>query len=186
MCWCGEMRNFAVVDISKVENILLQRLATVVVLHVLVCMDAAAQHRIIVVDMETNVPIRNVIVQYYNGKTDTTIWDGSFVLDSIVADTCHGDITLRRSGYMMRKLNYEELTDTIDLLPSFNALTEVVVYGVNKQGKFGWSFLKPYGPQMPSKVQPGFRADISGVIDRLFSYKRRKRLNETKKRMAEY
>ena len=166
----------------------LQRHIGIIIYMLLICTNANSQRRIVIINMETGVPVRGVIVQYGATACDTTIWDGSLLIDTLADDCRSREITLRRSGYMTRTMTFEELTDTIDLLPSFNALTEVIVYGQNKKGMIYFSLPNILRPSLPSPSEPALRKDldISGAIDKLFSYKRRKRLEETKKRMDEY
>ena len=187
MCGSVELRNFAFVNnICGIWNKHLRLLGSVVLLYV--CSSLDAQRRIVVVDMETGVPVRNVVVQYGKGSECVTIWDGSVLLDTLVDGFRDGKIIMRRSGYMTRTLVYEELTDTINLLPSFNALGEVVIYGKKREQQFQWSLPKSYGESRSMPLDPALRVntDILGAIDKLLSYKRRKRLEKTKKRMAEY
>lgn len=146
-----------------------------------------AQQRYVVIDMETGVPVRNVIVRYGIGKQTCTIWDGSFVLDSVATDSTSNEVVLSRSGYMPRTCRWDELTDTIELLPSFNALGEVVVYGIRRNKiSMSMDFSGMLRGRLPNPSGSSVKADISGAIDKLFSYKRRKKLEETKKKMAEY
>lgn len=181
------MRNFAFVNnICGIWNRYLRLLCSAVLLYV--CSGIDAQRRIVVVDMETRVPVRNVVVQYGKDTDCTTIWDGSALLDTLADCFRDKNIIMRRSGYMTRTLVYEELTDTIELLPSFNALGEVVIYGKKREQQFQWSLPKSYDVSRSMSSVPALRAntDILGAIDKLFSYKRRKRLEEAKKRMSEY
>jgi len=155
----------------------------------LLCVNTDAQRRYVVIDMETKIPVRNVVVQCEGSTVANTIWDGSFVLDSLMADSCDATIALSRSGYMTKTLTSKEMTDTLELLPSFNALGEVIVNGKRRSRV---SMGKNYTPSFtdglpdPSKAPVSFDVDIAGSLEKLFSGKRRKRLEETKKRMAEY
>ena len=97
-----------------------------------ICAAAYAQRRFVVINMETKVPVRNVVVKYGKDTQSCTIWDGSFMLDSLLTDTSTQPIVLSRSGFLT--LTASELTDTIEMLPSFNALTEVIIYGKRKSG----------------------------------------------------
>ena len=53
-----------------------------------ICAAAYAQRRFVVINMETKVPVRNVVVKYGKDTQSCTIWDGSFMLDSLLTDTC--------------------------------------------------------------------------------------------------
>lgn len=79
-----------------------------------------------VIDMESHLPVKGVDV-VVNGSyvnRDTTNYLGHFSIDGEVRD-----LTFIRQGYETRVMKREELTDTIELLPSFNRLDEVVIYG---------------------------------------------------------
>lgn len=88
---------------------------------------ARAQHfKGVVVDMETGRPLRGVEVLIdgsYTHKT-TTDYTGTFTLTDSLRE-----VTLLRQGYEHRIMLRSELTDTIALLPLYNKLNEVVIYG---------------------------------------------------------
>ena len=160
--------------------------ANILLLVVLGVSEALAQ-RFVVIDMETKVPVRNVVVQYGKDKSTNTIWDGSFMLDTLENDSSDVTLTLSRSGYMTRTMTRDELTDTLELLPSFNSLMEVIIIGKKRTGpSFGWTLGK-FGKSLPSpKTGASINTDVLGAIEKLFTHGRRKRVEETKKRMEEY
>lgn len=133
--------------------------------------------------METGVPQRDVRVRWDRNHETHTIWDGSFKVDSV-----RDSLEIFKYGYMIRKLKPEELTDTIGILPTYNKLSEVVVYGIYKPRRFGWT-LKPLTKEeiaaMNSK-RPGVNVDIMGGIEKLLTHKKRKRQKRVKKILAEY
>lgn len=90
-----------------------------------------AQRQMVVVNVESKVPIREVIVSADNGREMRTSWDGLFeVPDSFERiDFRHPDFEHR---YM---LTSELLGDTIFLIPNTNALREVVIYGERRFDK---------------------------------------------------
>jgi len=59
----------------------------------------------------------------YKNKV-TTDYTSAFAIDGIVRD-----VTLIKHGYEKRVLKAEEMTDTIEMLPNYNRIDEVVVYG---------------------------------------------------------
>lgn len=85
------------------------------------------QHTIrgIVADMLTKTPQRDVQISLNTGHSVTTPWDGTFVID----DSLFSSATITRSGYLVRRMNREEFSDTIFLLPSERLLGEVEVWG---------------------------------------------------------
>ena len=90
----------------------------------LVPFQLAAQKRGVVRDLETNVPLRDVIIYGKHGLKVTTDWAGRFELpiDS-------GSVTFSHRKYMSRPVNVEEIDSTVYLLPSGEMLNEVVVWG---------------------------------------------------------
>lgn len=145
------------------------------------CYHAYAQNRYVVVDMETGVPQRDVRVRWDNNHVTHTIWDGSFNVDSV-----RDSIEIMKYGYMTRIMASEQLTDTIGIIPTFNKLTEVVVWGKYKPG---WT-LKPLTKEeiaaMTSSAGIGISVDVMGGIEKLLNRKRRKREKKIRKELAKY
>lgn len=160
--------------------------------------------RVVVIDMETKVPLRDVCVKWGSGDCTSTIWDGSFLLDSVVTeridsvevangDSVLGGMSLRFSkpGYLARELRFSELTDTVELLPSFNKLSEVVIWGKYRQKTIGFTLTPPTkdeiaelrGPQSGASIGVG---DIMKGIENLLTYKKRKRTKKIKENIAKY
>ena len=156
-------------------------------IYIAISASAYAQRRFVVINMETKVPVRNVVVKYGKDTQSCTIWDGSFMLDSLLTDTSTQPIVLSRSGFLTLTLTASELTDTIEMLPSFNALTEVIIYGKRKSGiGMTWTYDPKTDMSIKKNKEGSIKADISGALESLLTYKRRKRYEETKKRMEEY
>lgn len=150
----------------------------------LLCVTIAdAQKRFVVIDMETGVPQRDVRVRWSKNNETYTIWDGSFNVDSV-----RDSVEIFKYGYMTRIMKPEEMTDTIGILPTYNKLSEVVIYGFYKPRKFGWT-LKPLTKEeiaaMNSK-RLGMNVDVIGGIKKLFTRKKRKRQKRAKEMLAEY
>ena len=101
--------------------------------HFLMCCFAAlsvtvyGQRRLVVVDVETRVPIRGVNVTSSAHLADTTDWMG-FVT---VPDTCH-TLSFSHVKYESRLLNLSEVKDTVFLISKLMGLSEVVVFGHGK------------------------------------------------------
>lgn len=80
----------------------------------------------VVIDVETHKPLRDVeiiINGSYVNKANTD-YKGEFFITGKV-----DNLTFCREGYEYRKMLATELKDTIDLLPNYNKLTEVLVIG---------------------------------------------------------
>lgn len=111
-----------------------------------------AQRQMVVVNVESKVPIREVIVSANNGREMRTSWDGLFeVPDSFERiDFRHPDFEHR---YM---LTSELLGDTIFLIPNTNALREVVIYGERRFDK-----------RMTSMMQSTPQQKLDAVLERI-------------------
>ena len=111
-----------------------------------------AQRQMVVVNVESKVPIREVIVSADNGREMRTSWDGLFeVPDSFERiDFRHPDFEHR---YM---LTSELLGDTIFLIPNTNALREVVIYGERRFDK-----------RMTSMMQSTPQQKLDAVLERI-------------------
>ncbi len=104
----------------------MQRLLLV---YILVACSAVAfgQRRLVVVDVETRVPIRGVNVVSSAHRVDTTDWQG-FIN---IPDTCRS-LSFSHVKYESRILNLSEVKDTVFLISKLMGLSEVVVLGKGK------------------------------------------------------
>ena len=91
------------------------------------CVVARGQRRLVVVDVETRVPIRGVNVVSNAHKADTTDWQGLVT----VPDSCRS-LSLSHVKYESRILNVSEVQDTIFLISKLMGLPEVTVLGQGK------------------------------------------------------
>ncbi len=88
-----------------------------------------AQRRLVVVDVETLVPVAgtNIVGKY-----------GHYITDSLgrvsVADSSR-TLTFSHVNYDARIINLDELRDTVFLISKLLNLKEVVVFGINKSSK---------------------------------------------------
>lgn len=79
----------------------------------------------VVADMESRVPIRDVLIHTDDNQDTRSNWDGTFSLHE-----GFGKINLSHLNYEKRYILKSELKgDTIWLMPNMNALREVVIYG---------------------------------------------------------
>lgn len=143
--------------------------------------------------METKVPLRDVNIKWDRDKQVSTLWDGSFTLDSIATDTARTDtcdertITLSKPGYLERVMQISQLTDTIELLPAFNKLSEVVVWGKYKPRTITFSLSgMPQELPHPSAGASVGVGDIMLGIENLINYKKRKRQKRVKEVLENY
>ena len=111
-----------------------------------------AQRQMVVVNIESKVPVRDVIVSAADGREVRHSWNGLFeVPDSFERiDFRHPDFEHR---YM---LTSELLGDTIFLIPNTNALREVVIYGERRFDK-----------RMTSMMQSTPQQKLDAVLERI-------------------
>ncbi|WP_285822057.1 hypothetical protein [Xylanibacter muris] len=128
----------------------------------------------VVIDLESRIPMRDVDVIIDDGlRIVRTDWQGRFSADSVKAG-----LTFRRSGYIIRRVSLESFTDTIGLLPEYNRLSEVVVYGRARK-----DILKNMGLAMKIKAEGAVAPKPSGkdflsflnVFDRHYVSKKQRR-----------
>ena len=153
-----------------------------------------AQRQMVVVNLESKVPVRDVKISTDGGQELRTSWDGLFALpDSFRRlDFHHPDFERR---YV---LSSELKGDTIFLIPNVNALREVVIYGERRFDKRMVQMLKPSPQQLerdklPQVIPagPNVLAIAAWLYENLYGKKREKRLarkkalNEVRKQEAE-
>ena len=136
-----------------------------------------AQHKMVVVNVESKVPIRNVKISTDNGQEMRTSWDGQFIVpDSFRRiDFVHPDFERR---YV---LSGELHSDTIFLIPNTNALHEVVIYGQRRFDKRMAMILKPSPQQierdkMPKYVPAGLNP--LGILKLIYDLTLRDKVND--------
>ena len=116
--------------------------------------------KLVVVDIETKVPMRGVIVSTKAGYRDTTNWHGVCYVPASF-DT----ITVFKHNYIPERLLAKELKDTTSLIPVGSAINEVTVWGkndINQQVKRGVGY-NPL-PSPKSGVLGSF--DLANILDR--------------------
>ena len=116
--------------------------------------------KLVVVDIETKVPMRGVIVSTKAGYRDTTNWRGICYVPASF-DT----ITVFKHNYIPERLLAKELKDTTSLIPAGSAINEVTVWGkndINQQVKRGVGY-NPL-PSPKSGVLGSF--DLANILDR--------------------
>ncbi len=149
-----------------------------------------AQRRMVVINAESKVPVRDVKVSADNGYAALTTWDGLFTVpDSFIRmDFVHPDFERR---YV---LNSELKGDTIFLIPNINALREVVIYGHRRFDERMRAMFQPSEEQklldqLPKSIPSGFNplAFAAWIYDLTLRKKvdRKKALKEVRRKEAE-
>ena len=146
----------------------------------------STQHTLTVMDAETRMVVRDVLVYLPSGEHVRTNWEGCFVIQTDKFD----HFKLRHPKYYDRYVFPSDIaeSDTLLILPRVGNIDEVVIYGHRKDkqtkldalsSEVGEYVMKTYTPK------PGINADIAGMLD--FKGKaRRKRLERTKKVLEKY
>lgn len=149
------------------------------------CVAVSGQRRLVVVDVETNVPIRGVNIVSSAHRVDTTDWQG-FVT---IPDTCH-TLSLTHVNYESRILNLNEVKDTIFLISKLMGLNEVVVFGHGK----GEDKLKELKKQLLinktemqlAAADPSVGVNILGLIKKLFKRRKESKKERFRRLLEEY
>lgn len=130
----------------------------------MLCQGMKAQRVVVVCDMETLTPLRDVVVAITNDKyRDTTDYTGIAHLP-----VSFGEATFMRYGYIAYTAKQEAIGDTVMLLPSMNSFRDVVVWGkdLRLQSIMGVksAILKDVLSQPRS--QSGASFDFANMLDR--------------------
>ena len=149
------------------------------------CAAVSGQRRLVVVDVETSVPIRGVNIVSSAHRVDTTDWQG-FVT---VPDTCH-TLSLTHVNYESRILNLNEVKDTIFLISKLMGLNEVVVFGHGK----GEDKLKELKKQLLinktemqlAAADPSVGVNVLGLIQKLFKRRKESKKERFRRLLEEY
>ena len=159
----------------------------------LCCAKVSAQRSLVVINAETKLPIRDVLVRVDNGEEKRTAWDGRIAVpDSFSrADFCHPRLQRR---YV---LGSEQKNDTVYLLPQMNVIDEVVVIGHDRSKEHISNILRPTTPKevpLPQVIPsgPNVLAMLGWIYDHTIGpklearHKRKKALKKIRAQEAEY
>jgi hypothetical protein len=139
-----------------------------------------------VLDAETRMAVRDVLVYLPSGEHVRTNWEGCFVIHSAKWDR----LKLRHANYYDRYVYPPDLNegDTLLLLPRVNRLGEVVVYGHRKDLQTQADALSQeigaYAARNATRPS-GITGDFAGALD-FKGRARKKRLERTKKILEKY
>ncbi len=135
--------------------------------------------KLVVIDIETKVPMRGVIVSTKNGYRDTTNWRG----------ICHvpaafDTLTVFKHNYIPERLISNELKDTTALIPSGSAISEVTVWGKNNINQNVNEGLGNQPLPNPANGALSYSFDFANLIDRR-GRRDRKHLKAVRKKFQE-
>ena len=101
------------------------------ILSLLATSASAEAQQFVVADMESRVPIRDVLIHTNDNQDTKSCWDGTFSLHE-----GFDKIMFSHLNYEKRYVLKSELKgDTIWLMPRMNALREVIIYGERRFDK---------------------------------------------------
>ena len=163
----------------------MQRLLLAFILAAL-CVAVRGQRRLIVVDVETRVPIRGVnVMSSASHQADTTDWQG-FVA---VPDTCRS-LSFTHVKYESRLLNLDEVKDTVFLISKLMGLPEVTVFGHGKgedklkELKKRLAISKEEAQLVAADPAAGF--NILGLIQKLVKRRKESKKERFRRLLKEY
>lgn len=114
--------------------------------------EADSLRHFFVVNVETGVPLRDIIVYTDDKQKTKSIWDGTFSL-------CNSfkSMTLTHPAYEKRVVYKDKIkNDTIFMLPNSYALDEVIIYGHSNSMNRKFDFSKPkHDIKMMQQIQQG-------------------------------
>lgn len=137
--------------------------------------------RLTVINMETGVPIRQVVVSTNDGQEAVSTWEGAVLLKGSFKR-----LTLMHPSFEKRTMDSDELQgDTIELLPRLFSVNEVIIWGRHRD-KTATAFQKPskVDMQLMEANPKGFNplGLIYWGVDELLLKKQRRRKAAEKQR----
>jgi heterodisulfide reductase subunit A-like polyferredoxin len=139
---------------------------------------ASAQRKIVVVDMETHIPIAGVSIKTDSAHAVMTDING-------IANIAErfDSISFNHMKYLSDKVTFEEMKDTMYLVPKNLMLPDVVVTGVNPDLKKAMK--KNYERMLEQPTVKGLTFDFANIIDRR-GRRDRKHLKKAKEILREW
>jgi hypothetical protein len=168
----------------------MKRLLSILVLCFLVAVVHAQQQenspqsrKLVVVDMETRVPIRNVYIIANTGYRDTTNYRGVCRLPEKF-DT----LIVYKPNYLSEKLAYKEVKDTAYLLPNSHRIGEVTVWGEDRERALQervneWTSIA--AKEGAANAPSGVAFDFAKMIDKRYRHDQ-KQLKKTRKAFSNF
>lgn len=139
---------------------------------------ASAQRKIVVVDMETHLPVADVSVKTDSARAVMTDRNGVASISERF-----DSISFSHMRYLSDKVTFEEMKDTMYLVPKNLMLPDVVVTGVNPDLKKAMK--KNYERMLEQPTVKGLTFDFANIIDRR-GRRDRKHYKKAKKILREW
>lgn len=138
----------------------------------------SAQRKIVVVDMETHLPVADVSVKTDSARAVMTDRNGVASISERF-----DSISFSHMRYLSDKVTFEEMKDTMYLVPKNLMLPDVVVTGVNPDLKKAMK--KNYERMLEQPTVKGLTFDFANIIDRR-GRRDRKHYKKAKKILREW
>lgn len=138
----------------------------------------SAQRKIVVVDMETHLPVADVSVKTDSARAVMTDRNGVASISERF-----DSISFSHMRYLSDKVTFEEMKDTMYLVPQNLMLPDVVVTGVNPDLKKAMK--KNYERMLEQPTVKGLTFDFANIIDRR-GRRDRKHLKKAKEILREW
>lgn len=119
----------------------------------------SAQRKIVVVDMETHLPVADVSVKTDSARAVMTDRNGVASISERF-----DSISFSHMRYLSDKVTFEEMKDTMYLVPKNLMLPDVVITGVNPDLKKAMK--KNYERMLEQPTVKGLTFDFANIIDR--------------------
>ena len=126
---------------------------------IILALSSYAQRKIVVVDLETHLPVEGVTVKADSFPSVTTNRYGVAYIEQHI-----DSISFRHMRYLPDKITIEEMKDTMYMVPKNLVLPDVVVTGINPELKKAMKKNHERMLQQPKAV--GLTFDFANIIDR--------------------
>lgn len=135
------------------------RINAIIIVCLAFVVEAQAQKRGVVINMETGFPLANVQIFTNTNTKVLTDYQGRFFIP-----TSFKSVTFSKSHFVALSMTSSQMGDTISLLPKFNTLEEVVVWG--KRPKIAPQAMKatPNYPVFNPPTSSGLTFDFGKVV----------------------
>lgn len=114
----------------------------------MLCTVARAQKQGVIISMETGAPIADVHIYTNNNIQTTTNYKGEWKIPYPFTS-----LTFSHGHYVPLTLNASQIRDTLALLPKFNTLDEVIIWGRKPKINFDINKLIDHSFDLPNPAQ---------------------------------
>ncbi len=135
------------------------RISAIIIMCLAFVTEIQAQKRGVVINMETGFPLANVQLSTNTNVKVLTDYQGRFYIPTPCTS-----VTFTKSHFVPLSMRTSQMCDTISLLPKFNTLEEVVVWG--KRPNVAKEAIKatPNYPVFNAPTSSGLCFDLGAVL----------------------